>query len=47
MSLYGDFFAHATDWTASTAEWPNARRSTMGTTDMDVLLGDSRIWHDR
>jgi hypothetical protein len=51
MSPYRHGLAHATDWKASAAECANARRITLSATmdaaDMDMLLGDSRIWHGR
>jgi hypothetical protein len=51
MSPHGHLFAHATDWMASAAECANARRialsATMDTGAVHMLLGDSRMLHDR
>jgi hypothetical protein len=51
MSPHQDVFGHATDWKASAAERASARRSSlpaiMGSTAVDMLLGDCRTWHDR
>jgi hypothetical protein len=51
MSPYRHGLAYATDWKASAAECANARRNslsaTMDTAGVDMLHGDSRIWHGR
>lgn len=41
MSPHGHLFAHATDWMASAAE------CAMDTCALHMLLGDSRMLHDR
>lgn len=51
MSPHGLLFAHATDWMASTAECADAQRiapsPTMDSRAVHVLLGDTRMLHDR